>query len=152
MSKTKKKLLNHLNNDIYCRIGVSKIHGVGVIAIKDIPPNTNPFMMTDNVCLNYNGVKLKKSEIDQIEDRGVRKIIFDFISPDSDGNYYVPYYGPNSMNISFYLNHSKNSNLDVISDSCEYMGFKTNRLIKKGEELFINYDHYGDNFSKIVDQ
>lgn len=108
--------------------------------------------MTDNVCLNYNGVKLKKSEIDMIQDRGVRKIIFDFILPDNNDDYYVPYYGPNSMNITFYLNHSKDSNLDVISDNCEYMGFKTNRAIKKGEELFINYDHYGDNFSKIVDQ
>lgn len=40
---SKQKLLKHLENDIYCRIGVSKISGVGVIAIKDIPSGTNPF-------------------------------------------------------------------------------------------------------------
>ena len=75
MSKTKKKLLNHLNNDIYCRIGVSKIHGVGVIAIKDIPPNTNPFIMTDNICINYHGVKLKKLRDDGIIKKTIDEII-----------------------------------------------------------------------------
>jgi hypothetical protein len=30
-------LIDHLKNDIYCRIGVSSINGVGVIAIKNIP-------------------------------------------------------------------------------------------------------------------
>jgi hypothetical protein len=34
---SKNRLLTHLKNDIYCRIGVSKVHGV--IAIKDINPN-----------------------------------------------------------------------------------------------------------------
>ena len=36
----KQNLINNFN-DIYCRIGVSQIHGVGVIAIRDIPKNIN---------------------------------------------------------------------------------------------------------------
>merc|ERR1712086_862125 len=33
----------HLSNSAYVRIGVSKVHGVGVIAIRDIPSGTNVF-------------------------------------------------------------------------------------------------------------
>ena len=33
----------NLKNNVYCRISRSKIHGVGVIAIKDIPKGINPF-------------------------------------------------------------------------------------------------------------
>ncbi len=40
---TKEELIKHLKNDVYCRLGVSKISGIGVIAIKDIPKGTNPF-------------------------------------------------------------------------------------------------------------
>ena len=33
----RKKLLRHLHDEVYCRIGVSPIHGVGVLAIRNIP-------------------------------------------------------------------------------------------------------------------
>jgi hypothetical protein len=41
---TKKRLLQHLKNDIYCRIRVSKVYDVGVIAIKDIHPNVHKIL------------------------------------------------------------------------------------------------------------
>ena len=40
---SKNKLLKHLQNDIYCRLDVSKIAGIGVFAIKTIPKGVNPF-------------------------------------------------------------------------------------------------------------
>ena len=57
----KQKLINHLQNDIYCRIGVSKIDGVGWIAIRDIPKGINPFksLQIDNPKI----IKLKKDEL-----------------------------------------------------------------------------------------
>ena len=33
----KERLIKHLKEDVYCRLGVSKVHGIGIIAIKDIP-------------------------------------------------------------------------------------------------------------------
>ena len=42
MSK-ERKIIHNLRNNVYCRISRSKIHGVGVIAIKDIPKGINPF-------------------------------------------------------------------------------------------------------------
>ena len=43
----KQTILEHLKNNIYCRLKPSKIHGVGVFAIRNIPKNTNPFKEFD---------------------------------------------------------------------------------------------------------
>ena len=42
MQANKYKLLKNLQ-ETYCSFGVSKVHGIGVFAIRDIPVNTNPF-------------------------------------------------------------------------------------------------------------
>lgn len=70
-------------------------------------------------------------------------MINDFFEPE-DNAYYIPENGLNSLNISFYLNHSKNNNIGVVNDDTddEYSGFVTLRPIKKGEELLINYADY----------
>jgi hypothetical protein len=42
MSK-KDKLLHNLEDDTYVRLRPSKLQGVGIFAIKDIPKDVNPF-------------------------------------------------------------------------------------------------------------
>ena len=42
MQANKYKLLKNLQ-ETYCSFSVSKVHGIGVFAIRDIPVNTNPF-------------------------------------------------------------------------------------------------------------
>ena len=42
MSITKKMLLKHLSQEVYCRLGVSPINGVGVFAIRAIPKGIEP--------------------------------------------------------------------------------------------------------------
>lgn len=141
MNARKKQLLDNLKNDTFCRIGVSKIHGVGVIAIKDIPKGTNPFKISSNVCQVYDSIYLSEKEINQLNPN-VTKIVKDFIAPNANGKYSVPYDGLNSLDISFYMNHSLKNNIGVIDDQCEFVLFITNRLIKKGEELTINYNDF----------
>jgi SET domain-containing protein len=137
---TKKRLLQHLKNDIYCRIGVSKVHGVGVVAIKDIPKGTNPFFTLSKEKDKI--ITLSKDDIKDIHPN-VRKILTDFFGDKKRDNYDVYAYGPNYINISFYLNHSDKPNIDVIEDTeNNYYSFITNIKIKKGEELFIDYDKY----------
>ena len=136
----KAKLIDHLKNDIYCRIGVSKTHGVGVIAIRSIPKDTNPFKNLSKEkekAIELNDDDLKNVDIE------VKKIIKDFFGSQQD-TYDVLYAGPNYLNISYYLNHSDNPNLDIVDkkNGSAYVDFKTNRDIKKGEELFINYNDY----------
>ncbi len=139
---TKNRLLKHLKNDIYCRIGVSKVHVVGVIAIKDIPKGTMPFATLSNEKEKI--ITLTKDDIKDINPN-VRKILQDFFGDKKSNDYDVYAYGPNYINISFYLNHSDKPNIDVIEDTeNNYFRFITNRKIKKGEELFINYNKYSE--------
>ena len=47
--------------------------------------------------------------------------------------------------LTFYINTSKKPNLDIISSGkCDMFIFKTNKNIKKGQQLFINYDKYSE--------
>jgi SET domain-containing protein len=139
---TKNNLLNHLKNDIFCRIGVSKVHGVGVIAIKDIPKGTMPF-----ITLSKEEDKIINLTDNDIKDfpKGVRTILKDFFGGKKNKDYDVYAYGPNYINISFYLNHNEKPNIDIIDDpKYNYLMFITNRKIKKGEELFINYNKFNE--------
>jgi hypothetical protein len=149
----RKKLVLENLSKTYCKIGpttIPTITGSGVIAIRDIPLGTNPFINTEDACYFYNSVNITKKTIDKLNEPEVKKIINDFICPDEKMKYSIPYLGFNSLNVSFFLNHSKNPNLSVVSDKCEYMGFRTNRQIRKGEELFINYRDYVDNFEELM--
>ena len=140
MLKSKKRLIKHLENDIYCRIGVSKIAGVGVIAIKDIPKGTIPFKNLSKEKEKI--VKLDDNDIKNVNPE-IKKILKDFFGDEKSVNYDVLYSGPNNINISFYMNHSNKPNIDVIEDkNNKYFNFIANRNIKKGEELFINYNDY----------
>jgi hypothetical protein len=74
-------------------------------------------------------------------DPNVVKLVKDFFG--NNGSYDILYDGPNYMNISYYLNHSTKPNIDIVpSSNYEYYKFITNKFIKKGEELTINYNDY----------
>ena len=137
---SKKKLIDHITKDVYCRLGVSKVSGIGVIAVKDIPVGEDPFK-------NLSKDKQKITTLTQTDMKGVsvgvKKIIKDFFGGPKNKNFDVLYAGPNYINISFYMNSSKTPNLAIVSSKSEgYAGFVTMRKIKKGEELFINYNDY----------
>ena len=40
MTPTPQQQIDDLNKTVFCRLGPSKIHGIGVIAIRDIPEGT----------------------------------------------------------------------------------------------------------------
>jgi len=63
------KLLYHLENEVYCRIGVSHIRGagVGVIAIRDIPKGINPFKIAGKDCVAFETVKVPVREIKKLK-------------------------------------------------------------------------------------
>jgi len=135
----KNALLQHLKNETYCRLAPSKVQGVGVFAIRNIPKNTNPFQYAQTRCKNYNIILLSQKEVNRLP-KNIQKLVKDFLKPDEMGMYPVPENGFNDLDITFYMNFSKNPNIDIINDGCEFFSFITNRKIKKGEELFINYD------------
>jgi len=138
---SKNKLLKHLQNDIYCRLDVSKIAGIGVFAIKTIPKGVNPFKILakdkDKI------IELDDNDIKNM-DKNVKKIVNDFFGQgDKIKRYDVLASGPNNLNISYYLNHSDKPNLDIVEmEGSNYLGFVANRIIKEGEELTIDYSKY----------
>ena len=138
-------MINHLKNDIYCRLAPSTINGIGVFAIRDIPKGTNPFKTLnpnkdDIITITPN--ELKKEGINENTIKLCKDVFGGFEPRECD----IYHYGPNDINIMFYMNHSTNNNIDVIElNNSVYYGFITNRDIKTGEELFINYDHYNNN-------
>lgn len=136
-----KKLLFNLNNT-YVRIMQSKIHGVGVVAIRDIPIGVNPFEHASNKCGVNKFTKIHKDKLVGV-DKQIIKMLDDFLGLDDKGYYDIPSEGLNSLDVSFYMNFSKNPNLDIVNDTnCKFATFRTNRIIKKGEELLINYNDY----------
>jgi SET domain-containing protein len=135
MSATKEMLLRHLTTEVYCRIGVSPLHGVGVFALRAIPRGLDPLTSW----LDNEGVQFTHQEL-KLLPRGVKKQIKTFCYYDEDG-FIIPSIGMNSFDMSIYLNHSKTPNLKMKQSG----KFVTLRAVRSGEELTMDYDHsFGD--------
>lgn len=134
--KLKKQILENLQNT-YCRLKPSKTHGVGVFAIRDIPKNREIF---SGVC-RQRWCKFKMSELRRFAPE-IKKMVDDFLVIEKDGTVYLPQYGLNGMDISFFLNGSDNPNLKVVYDKQQVTRFFTLKKIKKDEELFSSYADY----------
>lgn len=142
---TESQIIKHLMNDVYCKIEKSKISGVGMMLLKNINANVNPFEHVENKCYNYKGLSINKKVVDKyIRDENIKKIITDFIFTDENENYYIPYNGLMFLDATFFLNHSKKPNLSVVLNKCEYFEFITAKKINKDVELSINYIEYAN--------
>ena len=138
---SKNKLIDNLNKT-YCRIMPSKLHGVGVFAVVDIPKDTNPFEHTSSKCGINKYTKIHKNDLSNVN-KNIIKMLDDFLGVDEDGCYDIPSEGLNSLDINYYMNFSDKPNINITFDpKCKFAVFKTNRNIKKGEELLINYNKF----------
>ncbi len=147
--KAKKDIIHNLKHDVYCRLGVSKLPdaGVGVIAIRDIPKGVNPFRLPNDRenPAHSKSITLTEKDLKHIPGEVV-DYFKDFSEPtdNDDGTpiYGLPIYGLNTLDISWYLNHQDHHNLDIQNSDSEFSCFLTNRPIRKGEELYINYQNF----------
>jgi len=140
---TKEDIIKDLENNVYCRIQRSDIHGVGVFAIKEIPRGTNPFVTYTNVEI----IPVPEKEI--MGNRNIPDTVKDMIKAFyvvQDGMVYCDARSLNEINVTYFLNHSKTPNLDV-EEIDEESRFTTNRNISIGEELTSNYSDYSDQHS-----
>jgi hypothetical protein len=147
-----KLIIEHnLKNHVYGRIFKSE-YGVGVVAIRNIPAGVTLFDSTLGACVNYHPIGFSEQEIlnifgDSNTESGetVLQYLKDFYLSQEGNQIRLPVniLGPNMMDVSFFLNHSDNANVDMgFTDECDMSVYKSNRLIKKGEELTINYNHF----------
>ncbi len=134
------KVVKNLKNGVYCRIKPDKFGGVGVFAIKDIPKGVDPFVQATGKC-PMKTVDIPDKVVKKLP-KGVQKMVKDFYFKEN-GKWNMPKCGLNGNDISFYINTSKKPNMSVVNtNSCDMMTFKTNKKIKSGQQLFINYDDY----------
>ncbi len=124
------ELLNHLNEQVYCKLGPSPVHGIGVFAIRTIEKGCFPL----RTLVQHEDINIDPEEIRQLPP-ALRKLIDTFCYVD-DKRVEIPSMGLNTMHISLYLNHDKNPNLHFNADG-ELFAI---RRIRSGEELFIDYD------------
>ncbi len=134
MKLSKKQFLRSLQ-DVYCRLASTK-NGVGVVAIRTIPKGVNPFKRCDPFgdVLEIPVADFEKADAPE----EAKELVRDFCAL-QDGVYFVPDYGIDAIDKSYFLNHSKRPNL-ITKDRGET--FAAACIIRKGEELTANYDNY----------
>ena len=137
---TQIEIIEDLIHNIYCRIKPSKIHGIGVFAIRNIPKNTNPFVKLNPE--DEGGVEIDEKII--LESKSihpeVKQLVKDFYTV-RDGKIEFPARGLNELDISYFMNTSMKPNVGSADDG---VSFYTLRDIVVGEELLINYEDITD--------
>jgi uncharacterized protein len=127
-----KKRLILPDKGVYTRIGCSKIHGVGVFAIRKIKKGANIFWGDDSE-INWIDKKLINKK-----PRAIKKLYEDFCIVQY-GRYGCPR-NFNLLTVAWYMNHSEKPN--VIAD--KHYRFWAKKDIKKGEELTVNYFSFSE--------
>ena len=138
------------HENVYTRLGVSKISGIGVFAIVDIPKGTYFFKGDDSEMIWINESELNFTTLN-IEHRRLYKD-FCVIKTENGVRKYGCPTNFNNMTISWYLNNIKDPDKPDDSQTIlepnvgcnrEY-DFYTLRNIKAGEELIVDYDTYSE--------
>lgn len=130
---------NYISKNIFVKLKPSKVDGVGVFAIRDIPKNTFLFETWKG---DSGYFPIKEKELQKLPKDLYNHIKDIFLySPDfpNDTNTYIqltkgchwiyttPYYFVNS---------------DINKSNIDKTTFKTTRDIKRGEEILSNYGRY----------
>ena len=120
------------HDHVYTRIGRSRIHGVGVVAIRDIPAAAAVFQGEDERVVWVSRAVVRKLP------KPLRQLYEDFAM------YWGERFGVprtlNMLSVGWYVNHSPRPNVEADEDG----RFHTLRRIKKGEELLADYRTFAD--------
>ena len=130
MPTTKKKIIQHLEEEVFCKLGISPIHGIGVFAIRPKAKGINPLKSY----IGNREIDVSKKDIKHLP-KGVRSQIDMFCYYDKT-KVSIPVNGLNSFDLAVYLNHSKRPNLRFKKNGA----LQSLISIAAGEELFIDYD------------
>ena len=129
-------LLNRVLRDCYCRLQPSKIHGIGVFAVRDIPKGKNPFKTIPKYG-DFGYVRITEDELNALPPK-FSELMRELFIP-TDGKMHIPNYGTNMIRLNCYLNHSTAPNMRTKNG----YDFTTLRKILLGEELTVDYRTYG---------
>ena len=102
------RLLQRVLRDCYCRLQPSKVDGIGVFAIRNIPSGVDPFKTIAKYA-QPGYVRITEDELDGLPS-GVSRLLRALFVP-SEGKMYVPTCGTNVIYLNAYLNHSSRPNM-----------------------------------------
>lgn len=122
MSRNQTEQLAELNGQTKVKIGVSKVHGVGVLALRDIGKGEKVWAQKLPVVYN-----LGYSHFGKLFPE-VKELILSRNGAVINGSMFIQ---PDALMVD-YMNHSGDPNYDPKTDTAI-------RNIKEGEELFENY-------------
>ena len=138
----KKQLLDSLS-DVYCRLAATE-NGVGVVAIRPIPKGTDPFKNCDQF---GDIVEISEQELEAAAaPEEAKDLVRDFCAL-QNGIYFVPDYGIDAIDKSYFLNHSRNPNMETPDGGETFVAI---RDIAKGEELTADYQTYHETRRFVV--
>lgn len=123
------ELLLNLKN-VYLQPRPSKLHGIGLFAIRDIPKGCRDMFSKDR----GEWIKIPVAEVELLPDYS-KQLIYNYCTFD-DEYYYIEKYGFKKLDLVNFLNHSATPNISIINNG-EFFEALTD--IKAGEEVFINY-------------
>ncbi len=120
------------HDGVYARIGPSRIHGVGVRAVRDIPAQTLVFDGESERVVWVSRAAVRRMP------KATRALYEDFgmVAGDQLG---VPP-SLNMLSVGWYVNHSDCPNVEAGDDG----RFRALRRIRKGEELTADYRTFVD--------
>ena len=120
------------HDGVYARIGASRLHGVGVLAVRDIPVGTLVFAGESERVAWVSRAAVRRLP------KAMRALYEDFgmVSGSQIG---VPP-SLNMLSVGWYVNHSDRPNVEAGDDG----RFRALRRIRKGEELTADYRTFVD--------
>ena len=171
----KRALLRWLHRDVYVKLGVYSIEGVGVFAVRVIPRGQNPFTTcNDHLLRREKMITLSEREIEECAEgagtKAISTLVKSFFAPlteivdetdgkgkgrevecrDEDGGllFGVNATGTNTLDASWYLNHSEEPNVRFVECHVDdgFNSYEALREIAVGEELTVDYREMGGEY------
>ena len=123
---SKDEQIAELNNEVRCRLGVSKIDGVGVIAMRNIQKGERCYIRPEMIPRFYN---IPFGSLSKLFPE-IKALVLDRWASVVNGSLFC---SPNDdAHLLMFVNHSPDPNYDVVSDTAL-------KDIKKGEEVLEDY-------------
>lgn len=143
VSRSEKKLLAKLNRiaeTVFCQLRPSLRQGVGVFAVRDIPPRVEPF--EDGREKEEKFYRLSRAHLETLPPH-FAALIKNYSVREKDF-YWVSLGSWNTYSLQDFLNHSETPNVAMRGED----RFVTTRSISAGEELLADYQTFDDSWQE----